>query len=65
LLKCEAPIRIAQIGSITGKAIHLSAVALRSSGLKLMGSGLDSVSRARLIRSINGLMPSPLLHSNQ
>jgi NADPH:quinone reductase-like Zn-dependent oxidoreductase len=52
----EPPIRFVQIGSITGDAISLSAAALRSSGLKLMGSGLGSVSYARLIRSISGLM---------
>jgi NADPH:quinone reductase-like Zn-dependent oxidoreductase len=52
----EPPIRFVQIGSITGEAIPLSAAALRSSGLKLMGSGLGSVSYAGLIRSISGLM---------
>ncbi|MGA3264399.1 MAG: hypothetical protein ABSC47_10190 [Terracidiphilus sp.] len=52
----ESPIRFVQIGSITGEAIPLPTAALRSSGLKLMGSGLGSVSRAGLIRSISGLM---------
>jgi NADPH:quinone reductase-like Zn-dependent oxidoreductase len=52
----EPPIRFVQIGSITGEVIPLPAAALRSSGLKLMGSGLGSVSYAGLIRSISGLM---------
>jgi NADPH:quinone reductase-like Zn-dependent oxidoreductase len=52
----EPPVRFVQIGSITGDAIPLPAAALRSSGLKLMGSGLGSVSYAGLIRSIRGLM---------
>jgi hypothetical protein len=45
-----------QIGSIAGEAISLAAAILRSSSLKLMGSGLGSVSYAGLIRSISGLM---------
>jgi NADPH:quinone reductase-like Zn-dependent oxidoreductase len=52
----EPPIRFVQIGSITGEAIFLPAASLRSSGLKLMCSGLGSVSYAELIRSISGLM---------
>ncbi len=52
----EPPIRFVQIGSITAEALTLPANALRSSGLKLMGSGLGSVSNAGLIRSIGGLM---------
>jgi NADPH:quinone reductase-like Zn-dependent oxidoreductase len=52
----EAPIRFVQIGSITGEAISPPVASLRSSGLKLMCSGLVSVSYAGLIRSISGLM---------
>lgn len=49
-----------QIGSIAGEAISLAAAILRSSSLKLMGSGLGSVSYAGLIRSISGLMSAIL-----
>jgi NADPH:quinone reductase-like Zn-dependent oxidoreductase len=52
----EPPIRFVQIGSVTAESITLPAAALRSSGLKLMGSGLGSVSYAGLVRSIAGLM---------
>lgn len=52
----EPPIRFVQIGSITGETIALPAGALRSSGLKLMGSGLGSVSYVELIRAIGELM---------
>jgi NADPH:quinone reductase-like Zn-dependent oxidoreductase len=52
----EPPIRFVQIGSITGETVALPAATLRSSGLKLMGSGLGSVSYAGLLRSIGALM---------
>lgn len=52
----EPAVRFVQIGSLTGGSISLPAGALRSSGLKLMGSGLGSVSFAGLIRSIGDLM---------
>jgi NADPH:quinone reductase-like Zn-dependent oxidoreductase len=52
----EPPIRFVQIGSVTAESVTLPAAALRSSGLKLMGSGVGSVSYARLLLSIAGLM---------
>jgi len=52
----EPQIRFVQIGSITGETLALPAAVLRSSGLKLMGSGLGSVSYAGLLRSIGALM---------
>jgi NADPH:quinone reductase-like Zn-dependent oxidoreductase len=52
----EPPIRFVQIGSMTGETLNLPAASLRSSGLKLMGSGMGSVSYAGLMRSISELM---------
>jgi NADPH:quinone reductase-like Zn-dependent oxidoreductase len=50
-----APIRFVQIGSLSSSEIPLSAAALRSSAIVLMGSGLGSVPLARLAASIDGV----------
>lgn len=47
------PIRFVQIGSVTGANITLPSMALRSSGIMLMGSGLRSVPLERLIQAID------------
>ena len=50
-----ARLRYVQIGSISGETIPLKASTLRSSGLELIGSGLGSVSTARLLAGIGEL----------
>jgi len=52
----EPRIRFVQIGSLAGGTITLPGGALRSSGLELMGSGLGSVSNARLVVSIGEVL---------
>jgi len=47
------PIRFVQIGSVSGANITLPSAALRSSGIVLMGSGLNSVPLNRLIKAID------------
>jgi NADPH:quinone reductase-like Zn-dependent oxidoreductase len=49
-------VRFVQIGAVSGPTITLPAVALRSAGLELMGTGLGSVSNPRLVQSIGELM---------
>jgi NADPH:quinone reductase-like Zn-dependent oxidoreductase len=49
------PIRFVQIGALSGASIALPAAVLRSSSIVLMGSGLGSVSTARLLASIGGV----------
>lgn len=48
----EPRIRFVQIGSVSARSITLPSGALRSSGLKLMGSGLGSVSTPGLLNAI-------------
>lgn len=54
------PIRFVQIGSIAGSAINLPAAVLRSSALVLMGSGLGSVPKPRILESIRALFDATL-----
>lgn len=49
------PIRYVNIGSLAGSAIDLPAAALRSSGLRLMGSGLGSIANERLVAAAAGV----------
>ena len=49
-------IRFVQIGTSSGLEISLPGAILRSSGLVLMGSGLGSVSNARLLEGIGAVM---------
>jgi NADPH:quinone reductase-like Zn-dependent oxidoreductase len=49
-------IRFVNIGSLGGASIPLTATALRSSGLEIMGSGLGSVSHVALVQSIGKVM---------
>jgi NADPH:quinone reductase-like Zn-dependent oxidoreductase len=51
-----APIRFVQIGTAGGADIRLSGPLLRSSTIELLGSGLGSVSRPRLMTVIGELM---------
>jgi NADPH2:quinone reductase len=51
----EPRIRFVQIGTVAGPKISLAGESLRSSGLRLMGSGLGSVSRSDLLTSIAGV----------
>jgi len=46
------PIRFVQIGSIGGATIAFPASALRASGLRVMGSGLGSLSIAQMLHSV-------------
>jgi NADPH:quinone reductase-like Zn-dependent oxidoreductase len=50
------PLRFVQVGSISGPQISLPAAVLRSSSLELMGSGLGSVPKNRLVEAISGLL---------
>ncbi|WP_353228746.1 zinc-binding alcohol dehydrogenase family protein [Novosphingobium sp.] len=50
------PIRFVQIGTASGLEISLPGAILRSSGLVLMGSGLGSVSNARLLERIGEVL---------
>jgi NADPH2:quinone reductase len=50
------PIRFVQIGTASGLEIGLPGSILRSSGLVLMGSGLGSVSNARLLQRIGEVL---------
>jgi NADPH:quinone reductase-like Zn-dependent oxidoreductase len=45
-------IRFVQIGTMAGDPVPISAGALRTSGLELMGSGLGSLSHEELVRCI-------------
>jgi NADPH:quinone reductase-like Zn-dependent oxidoreductase len=58
-------IQFVQIGSISGATIPFPASALRSSGLKVMGSGLGSLSIAQMLNAISDLIqhaPNAGLH---
>lgn len=50
------PIRYVQIGAISGADITLPGAALRSSALQLMGSGIGSIPRQRMLASIKALL---------
>ena len=49
-------VRFVQLGSLAGHTITLPGTALRSSGLELMGSGLGSVSKQRLVAIIGDML---------
>jgi len=49
-------VRFVNLGSLAGTEISLSAGALRSTGLELVGAGLGSLTNAALMRSIKNLM---------
>lgn len=49
-------IRYVNIGSLAGANLALNASVLRSSGLELLGSGLGSVSNAKLVQCVAALM---------
>ena len=51
------PIRFANIGSLGGASVALSAAALRSSGLEIVGSGLGSLPIEALVRSVANILP--------
>jgi NADPH:quinone reductase-like Zn-dependent oxidoreductase len=50
------PIRFIQIGSVGGQDISLPSAVLRSSAIKLMGSGIGSVPFDRLLAAIGALL---------
>jgi NADPH:quinone reductase-like Zn-dependent oxidoreductase len=52
------PIRFVQIGAMAGSEISLPGAWLRSRATVLMGSGLGSLSQARIMRSIGDLLAS-------
>lgn len=52
----ERPIRFVQIGSMGGATVAMHAHALRASGLQLLGSGFGSLSLAKLLDSIRGVL---------
>lgn len=49
-------VRFVNLGSLAGTEINLSAGALRSTGLELVGAGLGSLTNTALIRAIGQLM---------
>lgn len=50
------PVRFVQVGSVTGSNIALPAAVLRSSSITMMGSGIGSVSKSRMLYTIRDLM---------
>ena len=50
------PIRFVQIGSVSGSNITLPSAVLRSSAIELMGSGINSIPRQRLVEGIDGVL---------
>lgn len=54
------PIRFVQVGSMSGGEISLPAAALRSSAISLMGSGLGSVPRAKLLSAIADVLQAAI-----
>jgi NADPH:quinone reductase-like Zn-dependent oxidoreductase len=54
------PIRFVQIGSTSGADITLPSAVLRSSAIQLMGSGMGSVPRERLVEAIAGVLRATL-----
>ena len=43
------PVRFAQIGSVSAQTIALPSAVLRSSAIELMGSGIGSITRDKLV----------------
>src|SRR5450755_52903 len=54
--KDAVPIRLVQIGAASGGDITLPGAALRSSALVLMGSGIGSIPRPRILASIRSVL---------
>ena len=52
------PLRFVQIGSISGQNITLPSAVLRASAIQLIGSGIGSVPRDRLIGVVGDLLQS-------
>jgi len=50
------PIRFVQVGSVSGADITLPSAVLRSSAIELMGSGIGSVPKERLVNAIGLLL---------
>jgi NADPH:quinone reductase-like Zn-dependent oxidoreductase len=50
------PLRYVQIGSMAGASIAMSAAPLRNSGLELVGSGLGSIPKARLVAAAGAVL---------
>ena len=50
------PIRVVQIGAMSGNDIRLPSAALRSSALQLMGSGIGSIPQPRILAAIRGVL---------
>lgn len=50
------PIRFVGIGSVSAPTITLPSAALRSSGLELMGSGVNSIPLPRLVKAVEELL---------
>jgi NADPH:quinone reductase-like Zn-dependent oxidoreductase len=50
------PIRFVQIGAVSGPEITLPSAVLRSSAIELMGSGMGSIARDRLVNAIGELL---------
>jgi NADPH:quinone reductase-like Zn-dependent oxidoreductase len=54
------PIRFVQIGSVSGSNITLPSAVLRSSAIELMGSGINSIPRQRLVEAIGGVLQAAI-----
>lgn len=50
------PIRFIQVGSVSGSDITLPSAVLRSSAIELMGSGIGSIPKERLVNAIGSLL---------
>jgi NADPH:quinone reductase-like Zn-dependent oxidoreductase len=50
------PIRVVQVGSMSGADITLPSAVLRSSAIELMGSGIGSVPHQRMLAAMRGLL---------
>jgi NADPH:quinone reductase-like Zn-dependent oxidoreductase len=54
--KEAVPIRFVHVGSLSASAITLPSAALRAAAIELMGSGIGSVPRDRIVHSIDELL---------
>lgn len=55
------PVRFVQVGAVSGPNITLPSAVLRSSAIELMGSGVNSIPRERIVEAIAGVLQAAAL----